>query len=423
MTIDLSRVEKFDITIGQDVLDDLKRRLDDTRWPTLQVAAEESSIYGIDQATLARLVERWRGGFDWRAAETELNKYNHYRATVQGQTIHFMHRPSKRSDAIPVIATHGWPWTFWHWSKVVDELSDPTGADADGVPAFDLVIPSYPGFGFSTPLHDPTLTFWRVADLWQELMVDVLGYETYGAVGGDFGAMVTAQMGHKYADSLVAIHVSTPTPLDIFHGERWWDITEGRISPEGASDIERDGLQRYMKKFVAHIAVHMLDPQTLTYGLSDSPVGMLAWIVRRYQLWVDHDNDLESVFSTDDLLTIATIFWATNSIGSSIRTYANTAHYRWQPSHDRVPAIEAPAGITFLGFENPPGVTAQQRADAYRSAASKRSPSDRSARWYNLVNVKAHEHGGHFAPWENPEGWIVDMRETFALAQKAKSNG
>ncbi|MFD4422923.1 epoxide hydrolase family protein [Agromyces sp. NPDC058484] len=414
--LNLDTATKVGIGFPDAALEDLAARLRMTRWPDLP--GRDSDRYGIEQAYLRELVDYWLDGFDWRAVERRMNEFDHYTADVGGEVIHFMHRPGAGSDPVPVILTHGWPWTFWHWSKVVDPLADPVAHGAPSERAFDVIVPSYPGFGLSSPTRRDDLNFWKIADLWHELMTEVLGCRTYTAGGGDFGALVTAQLGHKYADSVLGIHVSTPTPLDIFQGERWWDITEGRVSPPDATQLERDGLQNYMRKFVAHITVHMLDSQTLTYGLADSPVGLLAWLVRRYQLWTDHGGDLESVFSKDDLLTVATLYWLTNTIGSSIRTYANSAFYPWKPEHDRTPTIEVPAGITFLGFENPPGVSAQERADTYRNAASRRSPSDRSARWYNLVNVKAHEHGGHFAPWENPDAWVGDMRETFRIAME-----
>ena len=413
--VDLSRAEQFKINLDEHELADLNDRLVRTRYPDLPDSDDDS--YGISQSYLQELITYWAEKFDWRAYEAKLNEYDHYRVNVGGEEIHFMYKPGVGPNPTPVILTHGWPWTFWHWSRVIDQLADPDAHGAPGAPAFDIIVPSYPGFALSSPSRRDDLNFWKIADLWDELMTGVLGCERYGAAGGDFGALVTAQLGHKFGDRVIALHVSTPTPLDIFQGERWWDITEGRVSPPDASDEERDGLQRYMKKFVAHIAVHMLDSQTLSFALADSPVGLLAWLVRRHQLWVDHDGDLESVFSKDDLLATVTMFWLTNTIGSSIRTYANSAMYPWRPEHDRVPQIEPPTGITFLGFENPPGVTAEQRAQAYISAAASRSPSDRSARWYNLVNVVGHDRGGHFAAWENPDAWIDDMRETFRRAE------
>lgn len=408
MSAERPLVEDFTIDVPPERIEELRDRLRRTRWP---VGATDA-FYGLDAGYVRELVDYWVDGFDWYATQGAMNRYDHYRTSVDGVPIHFLRRPGVGPDPTPVVLTHGWPWSFWTWSKVIDRLADPGAHGGDPADAFEVIVPSYPGFGFSSPVPDD-LNFWKVADLWHGLMHDRLGFATYAAGGGDFGSLVTGQLGHKYADHVRGIHVSTPTPLDIFQGERWWDVTEGRVSPPDATEAERDGLQRYMRKFSAHIAVHMLDPQTLSFALSDSPVGLLAWIVRRYQTWTDHDGDLESVFSRDDLLSVVTLFWVTNTIGSSLLTYANTARYPWRPSHDRVPQIEAPAGVTFLGFENPPGVSGQQRVDAFVNASSRRSPSDRSGRWYNLVNATAHDHGGHFAPWENPDAWVDDMRETF----------
>ena len=159
------------------------------------------------------------------------------------------------------------------------------------------------------------------------------------------------------------------------------------------------------KRFAVHLAAHVLDPSTLSYGLSDSPAGMLAWILQRWMSWSDDDGDIETVFGKDDLLTHAMIFWANNAIGTSIRTYANNNRYPWTPSHDRWPVVEAPTGITFVGYENPPGVTTEQRVRHFLD-------SDRAA-WYNHVNLTAHDRGGHFIPWEIPGEWVEDLRRTF----------
>jgi len=160
------------------------------------------------------------------------------------------------------------------------------------------------------------------------------------------------------------------------------------------------------RRFAVHLAAHTIHPTTLAYGLMDSPAGMLAWILERWAAWSDSHGDVESVFSKDDLLTHATIFWAGAAIETSIRTYANNNRYPWTPAHDRWPVVEAPTGITFVGYENPPGVsTTDERVRQYLT-------SDRAA-WYNLVNVTAHDHGGHFIPWEVPDAWVDDLRRTF----------
>jgi hypothetical protein len=159
------------------------------------------------------------------------------------------------------------------------------------------------------------------------------------------------------------------------------------------------------KRFAVHLAAHVLGPSTLAYGLSDSPAGMLAWVLERWVNWSDNGGDVETVFNKDDLCTHAMIFWVTNTIGTSMRTYANNNRYPWAPSHDRRPPIEAPTGITFVGYENPPGVRTDQRVQHFLE-------SDRAG-WYNHVNLTAHDHGGHFIPWEIPDQWVDDLRRTF----------
>ncbi|MFE3730405.1 hypothetical protein [Nocardia sp. NPDC059154] len=200
-----------------------------------------------------------------------------------------------------------------------------------------------PGFGFSTPVPSrPDLNFWKIADLWHTLMTDALGHRTYAAAGCDVGALVTGQLGHKYADALSGIHIGSGQRLDMFNGERAWDVTGGRPIPEGLPGDVHARIIELEKRFAVHLSAQMLAPATLAHGLSDSPAGMLAWILER---WSDHrGGDFESVFSKDEVLTHATIYWATNCIGSSMRLYANHNRYPWTPSHDRWPVIEAPTG-------------------------------------------------------------------------------
>lgn len=348
------------IRVPDDVLTDLRRRLALTRWPV--DAGNDDSYYGVNRTYLRELVEYWRDEYDWRAAETAINAYEHYRVEVDGVPVHFMRRPGAGPDPTPLILTHGWPWTFWHWSKVVDPLADPGAYGGDPAEAFDVIVPSFPGFGFSTPLPDhPDMNFWKVADLWHTLMTRTLGHSRYAA-GCDVGALVTGQLGHKYAGELHAIHIGSGLKLDLFNGDRGWDLSGGRPIPEGLPADVRARLVAWEKRFAVHLAAHMLDPSTLSYGLSDSPAGMLAWIL--------HNN-----------------------------------RYPWTPSHDRWPVVEAPTGITFVGYENPPGVTTEQRVRHFLD-------SDRAA-WYNHVNLTAHDHGGHFIPWETPGEWVEDLRRTF----------
>jgi len=395
---------KFPIQVPDETLEDLRRRLALTRWP--DDAGNDDGYYGVDRRYLQELVEYWRDAYDWRAAEAAINAYEHHRVDVDGVPVHFMRRPGTGPAPTPLILTHGWPWTFWHWSKVVDALADPAAHGGEAADAFDVVVPSFPGFGFSGPLpHHPDMNFWKVADLWHTLMRSVLGHERYAAAGCDVGALVTGQLAHKYAGELIGIHIGSGLKLDFFTGDRAWDFSGGRPIPEGLPAELHARVVALDKRFAVHLAAHVLDSSTLAYGLSDSPAGMLAWILRRWMAWSDNGGDIETVFSKDDLLTHAMIYWVTNSIGTSIRTYANNNRYPWTPSHDRQPVVEAPTGITFVAYENPPGVTTEQRVAHFLA-------SDRAG-WYNHVNLTAHDRGGHFIPWEVPDEWVADLRRTF----------
>jgi microsomal epoxide hydrolase len=401
----------FTVAIGDDVIDDLKDRLRRTRWPV--EGDNEDWYYGVNAGYLRSLVDYWLDGYDWRAAERAINRYDHYRVTIDDVPVHYMQVPGKGPDPIPLVVTHGWPWTFWHWSKTVDALADPAAHGGDPADAFDVIVPSLPGFGFSNPLERTDINFWRTADIWHRLMTEVLGHERYAAAGSDMGALVTGQLGHKYADSLYAIHLGSQIPLDFFSGERGWDLTHGVNPPADMPPELREQALNTVRRFAAHVAVHVLDSQTQAYGLNDSPAGMLAWVLERWHAWSDHDGDIEQVFSKDDILTFAMIFWVNGAIGRSMRMYANAARYPWAPSHDRQPVIEAPTGLTFVGGENPPGVTTDRRVDAFRQGPN--------AKWFNIAYARAHDRGGHFGPWENPGAFIGDIRATFRDRRPAPS--
>ncbi|MFI7036526.1 epoxide hydrolase family protein [Microbispora rosea] len=397
-------LEPAPIHVPDEVLADLRRRLELTRLP--DDAGNDDWRYGVNAAYLRELVDYWRDGYDWRAAEAAINAYEHYRVEIEGVPVHFMRRPGAGPDPTPLILTHGWPWTFWHWSKVVDPLADPGAYGGDPAEAFEVIVPSFPGFGFSTPLPDhPDMNYWKVADLWHTLMTETLGYERYGAAGCDVGALVTGQLGHKYAGELHAIHIGSGQKLTLFNGDRGWDLSGGKPIPEGLPADVHAQVVAMDRRFAVHLAAHVLAPSTLAHGLSDSPAGMLAWVLERWVNWSDNGGDVETVFTKDDLLTHAMIFWATNSIGTSMRTYANNNRYPWTPSHDRQPVVEAPTGLTFVGYENPPGVSTDDRVRHFLD-------SDRAG-WYNLVNLNAHDRGGHFIPWEIPGEWVDDLRRTF----------
>ncbi|WP_433166788.1 epoxide hydrolase family protein [Kribbella sp. CA-247076] len=396
----MKTLEQTPIHVSDEVLDDLRQRLRATKWPL--DAGNDDGFYGVRRTDLQELVEYWAHGFDWRAAERAMNAYEQYRVDVGGVPVHFLRKAGVGPDPVPLILSHGWPWTFWHWSKVIDRLADPASYGGDPADAFEVIVPSLPGFGFSTPLtNHPDMNFWKIADVWHELMTGVLGFPKYAAAGCDVGALVTGQLGHKYADELYGIHIGSGLKLDFFTGDRAWDFTGGNPLPPDLPPDVHARIIELERRFAAHLAAHVLHPSTLGFGLADSPAGMLAWMLERWNSWSEGDP-----FSRDDVLTHATIYWAGNAIDTSIRTYANNNRYPWTPSHDRWPVIEAPTGITFVGHENPPGVsTPEQRVQNFLAG-------DRAA-WYNHVNLTAHPNGGHFIPWELPTEWTDDLRRTF----------
>ncbi|WP_010188208.1 epoxide hydrolase family protein [Sphingomonas sp. PAMC 26605] len=395
---------QFRVETAQEKIDDLRNRLRNTRWPG--DTDEHSDVYGTSVAYLKELVSYWLNDFDWREAETKLNDWEQYKVIVAGSPIHFIRHMGKGPAPIPLIMSHGWPWSYREWTKVIEPLANPASFGGDPSDAFDVIVPSLSGFAFSTPTQRHDMNFWKMAELWHTLMTETLGYEKYAAAGSDYGALVTSQLGHKYADKLYGIWLGHRIHLDVFQGDRPWDITGGaRIPEELPAPLREKGIEM-QERFASHVAVHMLDSQNLAVALADSPVGMLAWILRRWTKWSESNGNVESVFPREHLITNATIWWLTNSITSSIRSYVNANRFPWTPSHDRVPIIEAPTGFTFLGYENPPGVSTEKRVEQFLE-----SPGEKD--WYNPVYLKAHDHGGHFTPWENPEAVIEDIRATF----------
>jgi len=383
--------QPFEPHIDQAVLDDLQRRLENIRWAP--EFANDDWSYGANGAYLRALMDYWRDGFDWRAQEAKINAFSHYRVEVDGLPIHYIREPGKGPKPMPLILSHGWPWTFWDLKDIIRPLADPAAFGGDPADAFDVIVPSLPGFGFSSPLARPGMNFWRTADLWVELMTKVLGYERFAAQGGDWGALVTSQLGHRYADRLIGIHITTPIPLHMFSGERNWDLRGG--DPLPADPVKREASLARQRKFASHVTVHVLDPQTLAWMAHDSPLALAAWLIERRRAWADCGGDLDRSFSKDDLLTNLTLYWATETFVTSVRYYAEAARHRWTPDHPRTPVVEAPTGISFFKPDTGPGPNAQHNA------------------YYNLTFAREHATGGHFAPAESPQQVIDDVRATF----------
>ena len=387
MTDVMAHKEPFTIDVSEATLADLRDRLARTRWP--EDVGNDAWQYGTNLAYLKSLVAYWLDGFDWRAQEKAMNAFSHYRTTIEDVPIHFIHEKGKGPNPTPLILSHGWPWTFWDLHKVIRPLTDPAAFGGDPEDAFDVIVPSLPGYGFSTPLRKTGINFWRTADLWVTLMQDVLGYSTFAAEGGDWGALITAQLGHKYADRLIGTYVHLLAPLDVFFSP---PPDRSEFAPEEAGWFEKN-LQFFTAE-TGYSAIQTTKPQTLAYGLHDSPVGLAAWLVEKRRSWSDCDGDVEKRFTKDELLTACTLYWVTQSFGSSARYYYECTHNRWRPSHDRTPVVEAPTGVGVF-----------KDVMMY--------PRSWAERYYNLKQFTTMPRGGHFAPMEEPELLVADIRRFF----------
>ncbi len=384
--------EPFEIAIPEEKLSDLRTRLERINWaPDFD---NDDWSYGVNGAYLKELADHWLHEYDWRAHEAEMNAFANFRVEIEGMPIHFVHERGKGPNPMPIILSHGWPWTYWDLRHVIGPLTDPGAYGADPADSFDVVVPSLPGFGFSTPLTTPGINFWRTADLWDTLMREVLGYERFAAQGGDWGALVTSQLGHKYADHVIGIHLTDAIALNMFNHDRPWVLGDPGYLQIKDAEVRRAGLAR-TRYYSSHVAVQVLDPQTLAFMAHDSPIGLCAWILERRRNWGDTGGDVESRFSKDDLLTTMMLYWATDAFVTSVRYYYEAGWNKWSASHDRTPVVEVPTGITFHGPEAPQGPSTQQRE------------------YWNLHHWDRHPAGGHFAPAEEPQAIVRGIRATF----------
>ncbi len=378
-------IQAFPITLAQHTLDDLRERLARTRWPDEVEGAGWD--HGTNVAYLKELVDYWQYTFDWRAQEAKLNAFPQFRADIDGVPIHFVHERAKRPGAIPLILTNGWPSTFIELLPLVPLLTDPQAHGIDG-PAFDVVIPSLPGYGFSERPKRQGVTTHYTAGLWHLLMRG-LGYERYGAQGGDFGAAVATFMALSDPKPLLGIHLSN-LELAPFTGPGSRPLSEG----------ERAYLaqyQRWVEVDGGYKAIQSTKPQTLSYGLNDSPVGLAAWIVEKFRAWSDCEGDVEKRFSKDELLTNVMIYWVTETMPTSIRDYFDN---RWY-------------GIT-LGPNDFVTVPTAVAVFAHQFVSDGTPPREWAERLYNVCQWTPMPSGAHFAPAEEPELLARDIAAFFA---------
>jgi epoxide hydrolase len=375
----------FRIEIPQADLDDLQRRLASTRWPS------ELPGVGWDRGVpldyLKELAEYWRTGYDWRAAEARLNEFPQFITEIDGTNVHFMHVRSPEPDAIPMILTHGWPGSVAEFPSVIGPLTDPRAHGGDPAQAFHLVVPSLPGFGFSGPTPEPGWNVFRIASAWAELMRR-LGYDSYIPQGGDLGAWISLTLAGVDFGHVRGAHVNflvTPPTGD-----------PSDLAGLGESDLGRLGLlARFVNDGSGYMKIQSTRPQTLSYGLTDSPVGQLAWIVEKFFEWTDSTKAPEDAVDRDQMLTNVMIYWLTATAGSSAGFYFEIADIL--PTAATPPSPPPPLPV-------PLGVAVYPRDAALpiRQFADRQFP--------NIVHWREYDHGGHFAAMEQPDVFIDDLR-------------
>lgn len=386
--------ERFVLDVPDTDLEDLDRRLSATRFAADPDNADER--YGMSTARLRELVVYWRSGYDWRAQERAINALPMFRVEIDGLPIHYVHVRGKGPAPTPLVLSHGFPWTFWDFHRILGPLTDPAAYGGDPADAFDVVIPSLPGFAFSSPLPRSGVNFLTTADVWVTLMQQVLGYDRFAAHGGDWGAQVTAQLGHKYADRLLGIHLTSLISFPAgWNSDRPWNLLQK--AADTATAENRPAVVAWESRRVGHLVPQIVHPQTVAHGLNDSPAGLLGWLTQRRLAWMDPSQELDKVFPPDFLITTTMLYWLTQTYPSAARFYYEAANHPWQPAHDRTPVIQAPAGLSIFLEDNPPGARFDWLPAIYA----------------DVVHQAEHKVGGHFGAMERPNDVVTDIRATF----------
>ncbi len=374
-------IHPFYVDIPQATLDDLRERLARTRWPDEVEGAGWD--YGTNLAYLKELVAYWQHTFDWRVQEARLNQFAQFKTEIDGHLLHFIHERGKGPNPLPIILTHGWPDSFYRMHKIIPILTDPESFGGNAADSFDVIVPSIPGFGFSDAVRKPGWTVKQTAELWGSLMRDVLGYQRYAAAGGDGGSPISQLLALNNPASVIGIHLTDPG----------FQATMN-LDPSSLTPTEQHYLGAMQQRFFqegGYVMIQSTKPQTLAYGLSDSPVGLAAWIIEKFYGWSDIDGDLEREYTKDELLTNIMIYWVTQTINPSIRSYYEESH---APSLKPGQRVEVPVAMALFPKDTPP-----PRALAERTL--------RIERWTEMPR------GGHFPALEVPELYAADLQAFF----------
>ena len=388
-------IRPFRVHVPQEALVDLRRRIAATRWSDKETVADQSQ--GVQLATMKALIRYWGTEYDWRKAEAKLNALPQFVTNIDGLDIHFIHVRSKHQNALPLLITHGWPGSVIEQLKIIGPLTDPTAYGGRPEDAFDLVIPSIPGYGFS---GKPTGTGWNpdhIARAWAELMKR-LGYTRYVAQGGDWGSPISSALARQAPAGLLGIHINLPAtiPPDVAGA-----LASGGSAPAGLSKKERaafDSLDTFNKRERAYAVLMGTRPQTIGYGLTDSPIGLAAWLLGHpgFAQWTSSSSDSEKSPTKDEVLDDITLYWLTNSAVSSARLYWENKNSLLNAAAQKTAEISLPVAITVFPGEIYPAPETWARR-AYR----------------NLIYFHEADKGGHFAAWEQPQLFSEEIRAAF----------
>jgi pimeloyl-ACP methyl ester carboxylesterase len=372
-------ISPFNIAIDDAVLEDLKQRLRHTRWPDAETVADWQQ--GAPLNWVRDICRHWADGYDWRAREARLNRWPQFSTPIDGLDIHFVHHRSPHADAMPLIISHGWPGSFVEFHKVLDPLTNPTAFGGHAEDAFHVVCPSLPGFAFSGKPAEPGWGVDRIAGAWAVLM-GRLGYARYGAQGGDWGSAVTTALGALDPAHIAGIHITLAMS------------SRPQVNGEPSAEEQRAlaGLQHYRKQGSGYSMQQSTRPQTLAYGLTDSPAGQAAWILEKFQAWTDCQGDPLSLFSRDELLDNVMLYWVTASAASSARLYWES----FGPGRRKAHKVSVPTGVAVFPKEIVTPVRRWMESDF----------SD-IRHWTEMPR------GGHFAAFEQPELFVDDVRAFF----------
>lgn len=392
----------YRIAIPQSDLDDLRRRIANTRWSADLPGAGWAR--GVPQSYLKRIADYWLTTYDWRAAESRLNQLAQFTTTIDGANVHFVHVRSPHEDALPLIITHGWPGSIAEFLDVIGPLTNPTAHGGDAADAFHLVIPSIPGFGFSGPLREPRWGIDRISRAWVELM-HRLGYERYGAQGGDFGSPISLGVGRLDPERVVGVHSNMLTAFPSGDPAELEGLSEqdmGRLAALARFDGDGSG---YLKLLSTR-------PQTVSYALNDSPVGQLAWILERFKEWTSTETPDEAV-DLDLLLTNVMIYWLTGTAGSSGQLYYEITAAQRRANDD--PTGEMLAGYREAPLQVPLGVA----VFPHDCVVPVRRLADRD--FSTITHWSEFDRGGHFPALEEPNLFVGDLRAFFRSLKTSTS--